>query len=119
MALKIPVGANLDSFKKAMEETSSLAGNATRKIAQQFLSMNNEIAATAGAAPISHGEIEAYGRLRREPLRGFEVDMIRALDSVYITDAAARVAGKSREPERIVASRPVSPALFDAVFSAG
>lgn len=50
MALKIPVSANLDAFKKAMNETTSLANGATRKIAQQFLNMNGEIAATAGAA---------------------------------------------------------------------
>lgn len=48
-ALKIPVSVNLDDFKKKMNETSSLAKTATRKIAQQFLSMNSEIAATGGA----------------------------------------------------------------------
>lgn len=49
-ALNIPVRANLDEFRKTMNDTSSLAGTATRKIAQQFLNMNSEIAATAGAA---------------------------------------------------------------------
>ena len=52
-ALRIPVRANLDEFKKAMNETSSLARTATRKVAQQFVDMNKEVAGSAATAAFS------------------------------------------------------------------
>lgn len=52
-ALRIPVRANLDEFRKAMNETSSLARSATRKVAQQFVDMNKEVAGSAATAAFS------------------------------------------------------------------
>jgi hypothetical protein len=49
-SLSIPVRANLDAFKRQMEETSSLAKTAARKAAQSFLEANREMASAAGAA---------------------------------------------------------------------
>lgn len=46
-ALRIPVSANLDAFKKQMEDTSSFARAAARKVAQHFLEMNKELATGA------------------------------------------------------------------------
>lgn len=58
-ALSIPVRANLDAFKKQMEETSSLAKTAARKAAQSFLDMNKEAATAAGAAAYNTAGIAA------------------------------------------------------------
>lgn len=49
-SLSIPVRANLDAFKRQMEETSSLAKTAARKAAQQFAEMNKELMAGASSA---------------------------------------------------------------------
>lgn len=52
-ALSIPVRANLDAFKQQMNETSSLARTAARKVTQQFLDMNKEMAGGAASAAFS------------------------------------------------------------------
>lgn len=67
----------------------------------------------SGPAPIAFSEIESWSRLRREPVRSFELDMLRALDSAFLRAASER-AGKADEPQ--VSSRKLTPALFDAVF---
>jgi hypothetical protein len=41
-ALRIPITANLDQFKKAMQETSSLTRQATQQIAKEFASLNKD-----------------------------------------------------------------------------
>lgn len=58
-SLSIPIRANLDAFKKQMEETSSLARTAGRKVAQQFLEMNRELVASAGSAAFNTAGIAA------------------------------------------------------------
>lgn len=58
-ALSIPVRANLDQFKKQMQETSSLAGSAARKVAQQFLEMNKGMASAAGVTAFNTAGIAA------------------------------------------------------------
>lgn len=52
-ALSVPVRANLDAFKRQMEETSSLAKTAARKAAQHFLDANKELAGGAASAAFS------------------------------------------------------------------
>lgn len=52
-ALSVPVRANLDAFKRQMEETSSLAKTAARKAAQHFLDINKELAGGAASAAFS------------------------------------------------------------------
>lgn len=69
-----------------------------------------------GPAPISFADIESYQRLHREPVRPFEIEIIRALDSEVLKAAS----GKSETGKpAAVSNRPMSPALFDAVFGAG
>jgi hypothetical protein len=58
-SLSIPIRANLDAFKKAMNETSSLASTAARKVTQKFLEMNKEFASAAGAAAFNTAGIAA------------------------------------------------------------
>lgn len=71
----------------------------------------------AGPHPISHGEIEAYGRLHRWPLRPHHVEMIRALDDAWLTHAYRKIDGKRSGVEHFAApSQPVNPDAFDAVF---
>ncbi|MBN8976151.1 MAG: hypothetical protein J0I08_06710 [Rhizobiales bacterium] len=54
-ALSIPVRANLDAFKQQMNETSSLARTAARKVAQEFLEMNKGLASGAASAAMLKG----------------------------------------------------------------
>lgn len=49
-SLRIPVSANLDDFKKRMDDTVSLGRTAARKVAQHFLELNKEIASSAASA---------------------------------------------------------------------
>lgn len=65
-----------------------------------------------GPAPITYEAIEAFQRVSGEPLRPFEIEIIRALDREWLST----VAKKGDTPEQQVSSRPMSPALFDAVF---
>lgn len=46
-SMRIPISADLGAFRKQMEETSSLAKTAARKITQHFLEANKELAAGA------------------------------------------------------------------------
>jgi hypothetical protein len=66
-----------------------------------------------GANPISYAEIEAMSRMRREPVRPFELDIIRALDATWLEVAAAM----AKEPDKPkVSSEKVTPALFKRLF---
>jgi len=66
-----------------------------------------------GAEPIRYAEIEAYARLMRWPLEPRHVELIRAIDQVWMERARAVEA----EPEKQVGPRPVlTAAAFDAVF---
>lgn len=66
-----------------------------------------------GANPISYQDIEAWSRLRREPVRPFELDIIRALDATWLEVAAIM----AKEPDRPkVSSEKVTPQLFKRLF---
>jgi hypothetical protein len=71
-----------------------------------------------GFAPcaITHAEIDAWSRLHREPVRPFEVEIIRALDATYME--RQRAASEERDGKAIPRSsgQAVTPAAFDAVF---
>lgn len=60
--LSFPVSANIDSFKKSMNETSSIARNATKQILNQFADMNKGMAA-AGAASGASWALGWVGRI--------------------------------------------------------
>jgi hypothetical protein len=88
-----------------------------------------------GPNPLGNAEIEAYARMAREPIRPFEFEMLRALDGVFL-ETARDAAGKDSQPEAKappssgdimgafrkaagqsdVSTRPLTPALFDALF---
>jgi hypothetical protein len=107
---------------------------AGRRVWSIFLELNGTRTAGMGASPISFVEIEAYARVRREPVRPFEVTILRALDAAYLEAARepAEPAGeplgpdmtpdlfravyKGQRPAQKVSTRPFSMALFDALF---
>ena len=60
--LSIPITANLDGFKKAMNETSSLTRTATKQVLNQFSEMNKGLAA-AGAASGASWALGWVGRV--------------------------------------------------------
>ena len=51
-----------------------------RRVWSIFLGLDATRTVGMAANPISFGEIEIYSRARREPVRPFEVTMLRALD---------------------------------------
>lgn len=87
---------------------------AGRRVWSVFLDLSATRGSTGfGPAPITFGEIEAWSRLNREPIRPFELTMLRAMDAAFLKAAADR----SDEPERPkVSARPFSMELFDAWF---
>jgi hypothetical protein len=71
-----------------------------------------------GPNPISHGEIEAYCRVMRLPLAPHHVDLILALDRVWLEHSINTLragTGGNRPEVPQVSQRPLSPDLFDAM----
>jgi hypothetical protein len=64
--------------------------------------------------PIKFVDIEAYARLMREPVRPFEVEIIRALDAVYMKVTTAPKGEGKTVPRS--SGQGITPAAFDAVF---
>lgn len=81
-----------------------------------FLDLTRGRGGGFGPAPIAYSEIEAYARVRREPIRPFELDMIRALDAAFMEFAAKRSKAEAGSEPAEVQSRPMSGALFDALM---
>ena len=75
----------------------------------------------AGPNPISHGEIEAYARLHRWPLRPHHIAIIRALDDAWLEHAYRQMQGDAgdRRPiaSRYAKAQPLTADAFDVVFS--
>lgn len=65
--------------------------------------------------PISYAEIEAYARLYRWPVEPRHVEMIRALDRVWL-EAARGPAPAQGQPPASYSPPPVTAAAFDVVF---
>lgn len=86
---------------------------AGRRVWGIFLELNATRAVGMAANPIAFAEIEAWSRMRREPVRPFELTMLRALDRAYLEAARA----KQDKPEKpVISARPFSFELFDAQF---
>jgi hypothetical protein len=68
-----------------------------------------------GPSPIGYAEIEAYARLMRWPLEPRHVQLIRALDTVWLTHARRQQDGPAKPTPRS-SGQTVNPAAFDAVF---
>jgi hypothetical protein len=75
-----------------------------------FLKLNDQRGASFGPCPITYTDMLALARISGEAIRPWEADIIRALDREYLTLAAGPKNGDK------VSARPMSPALFDAVF---
>lgn len=78
-----------------------------------FNDLNQTRGGGMGPAPINYQEIAAWSALRREPVRPFELDIIRALDTAWL-EVAAEIA-KGGERPRIMAEK-VTPALVNQLF---
>lgn len=68
----------------------------------------------AGPLPITYAEIEAYRRLSGWPIERRHVDIIFALDRVYLDRAHAKADPAPGVPRS--SGQAVSPSAFDAVF---
>lgn len=66
-----------------------------------------------GFNPISFTDIDAYSRINGVPMREWEVAAIRKMDLVRLK----KLNGGKDEP--VVASRPMTPALFNGLFAGG
>lgn len=69
-----------------------------------------------GPHPISYGEIEAYARLYRWPIEPRHVDMILAMDRVWMDHARHNV-GNSHTTPPPGPGVEMTPEAFDAVFA--
>jgi hypothetical protein len=78
-----------------------------------FNDLNRTRGGGMGPAPLSHQEIESWSRLHREPVRPFELDIIRALDTAWLEAAAEMAKGDDRP--RIMTEK-VTPELVDRLF---
>lgn len=80
-----------------------------------FLALNSSRTGGGhGPNPISHVEIEAWSRLYREPLRAFELDIVRQLDMAWMRAAAYRAENVGKPDDEV--GPPMTPDLFRAVF---
>lgn len=75
-----------------------------------FLKLHEQRGVAFGPCPISYRDMVALARISGEAIRPWEAEIIRALDRAYLA-AVSKAETKSE-----VSSRPMSVALFDAVF---
>lgn len=91
---------------------------AGRRLWSIFLDLNAARGSNGwGPNPISHQEIESWAWLRREPVRPHELDILRAMDAAYLEHATQTASKGQEKAPQPSSSRPMSPALFDAVFA--
>lgn len=76
-----------------------------------FLKLHEQRGTGFGPCPISYRDMVAFARISGEAIRPWEAEIIRALDREFLS-----VVNKAEKPAE-VSSRPMTPALFDAVFS--
>lgn len=60
---------------------------AGRRVWGLFVELNATRTPGMSTNPISYLEIESWSRMRREPVRPFELDMLRTLDAAYLKPA--------------------------------
>jgi hypothetical protein len=75
-----------------------------------FLKLHEQRGVAFGPCPISYTDMLSLARISGEAIRPWEAEIIRALDRAYLS------AVNKKEGAAEVSSRPMSPALFDAVF---
>lgn len=71
-----------------------------------------------GPNPISFQEVEAYCRLFRVPFEPGHIDIITAMDEAWLAHSFEAMRSKTSERKTIppASKRPLSAALFDAIF---
>lgn len=69
-----------------------------------------------GPNPIALAEIEAYGRLYRWPIEPRHVDLILALDRVWLDHARRNIGGGTQRSAPTGPGQDCTPEAFDAVF---
>ena len=69
-----------------------------------------------GPNPISYAEIEAYARLYRWPLEPRHIDVILAMDRVWMDHARAQAGGSTKIVAPNGPGAEMTPDAFDAVF---
>lgn len=90
---------------------------AGRRVWSIFLDLNTQRAGGFGPTPITYSAIESFTRLKIEPIRPFELEIIRALDVAYMAAAAEQMkAGTSPDDTRKVSAYPMTPELFRTMF---
>lgn len=58
---------------------------------RMFIDLNNTRGSSGfGPSPLSNAEIESYGRLHREPLRLFEMEILREMDRTFLEAVSKR-----------------------------
>lgn len=88
---------------------------AGRRVWSIFLELSaSRTSSGFGLNPISNVEIESFSRLRREPIRSWEIDMIRTLDTALLKFVSAKAEQGGQEEESL--GPPMTPDLFRAVF---
>jgi hypothetical protein len=75
-----------------------------------FLKLHEQRGVAFGPCPITYSDMLSLARISGEAIRPWEAEVIRALDREWLSWA-----NKTEKPAD-VSSRPMSPALFDAVF---
>jgi hypothetical protein len=70
-----------------------------------------------GFNPIPPTEIDAWSRQRRIVLDDWEIDALEAMDSTRLNLLHADLDKSSGGEKDVVSDRPVTTALFDALFS--
>jgi hypothetical protein len=78
-----------------------------------FLELHATRAVGFAPCAITHAEIEAWSRLHREPVRSFELEIIRAMDVAYLEVVSRPTDGKAIPRS---SGQAVTAAAFDAVF---
>lgn len=87
---------------------------ASRRVWSVFLELNASRTGNGfGPNPISSAEIESYARIRREPIRSWELTILRALDAVYL-----KAAREMTRPATKPAPPPTPPVTSDSIFAA-
>ncbi|AXV15811.1 hypothetical protein CYG48_08945 [Neorhizobium sp. SOG26] len=73
----------------------------------------------AGPNPISFAEILTYGQAMRWPMEPRHVEILRAMDAVWIERAFEKKDAQEDPKPHMVQGRTMTPAKFDAMFSGG
>lgn len=89
---------------------------AGRRVWSIFLDLNSERSVGFGPGPITSAAIEAWARLRREPVRPWELTIIRALDAAFLDKARDTVERQGKSADQRYTAETLTPEMFRAMF---